>query len=94
MDSKITPGVQLVDTIASCIRQYEENELFRRPCAAAPFLSALDRFYRIVERKTIDLETPIRPLYGLVRMPERYFYLREEEAPDEEEEQANREPIP
>jgi len=87
VDSKITPGVQLVDMIASCIRQYEENELFRRSCGDDPFLSALDRFYRIVQRKAIDLETPIRPLYALFRMPERYFYLKEEEAADEEEEE-------
>jgi hypothetical protein len=89
VDSKITPGIQLVDMIASCIRKYEEYELFRQSPSTEPFLSAIDRFYKVVQRKTLDLDIPQGMLYGFYRMPERYFYLTEEEIPEETEENNN-----
>lgn len=82
VDSRITPRVQLIDMIASCIRQYEEQNLYRRPFGSDPFLSALDRYYGVIRPKTLDLEIsdPDTVLYGLYRMPGEYFYVSEEEA--------------
>lgn len=83
VDSKITPGIQLADVMASCIRQYEENELFRVNPGTDLFLCALQRYYRIAESKTRDLETVDMPLFGFYRMPERLFYVTGEEVTEE-----------
>lgn len=81
VDSSVTPGVQLADMVASCIRQYTEKELYRKSPGGDPFLSALGRYYKTVEDKTLDLVSPSgMTLYGLLRMSERYFY-----SPDEPE---------
>ena len=53
-DSKTSAGIQIADMVASVLRQYEEEELFRRPPMNDAFLLALRRYYRIVEQKTID----------------------------------------
>lgn len=86
VDSRLTPGIQLADIMASCIRQYHENDLARRPPGRDVFLLALTRYYRVVQSKTIDFERPDSSIdYGLHQMPERYHYppdIPEEGAPD------------
>lgn len=68
-DSKASAGVQIADMIASVIRQYEEAELYRNTPAGDPFLFAVRRYYRIIERKTIDQITHDGyPRPGLYRM--------------------------
>ena len=76
VDSKVTPGIQLSDMVASIIRQYEERELFRGALAGDSFASAIARYYRIVKEKTLDLEAPQGDFtwYGFNRMPERDHY--------------------
>ncbi len=82
VDSRITPGVQLIDMVASCIRQYEEQNLYRLRFGKDAFLSALDRYYGLLKRKTMDLRSssPDTVLYGFYRMPGEYFYVSEEQA--------------
>lgn len=74
VDSSITPGIQLTDLIAGCIRHYQELELFREKSNNDTFSSVIKRFYRIIESKTKNFETEDVTFYGLYRMPERYFY--------------------
>lgn len=85
VDSKLTSEIQIADMIASVIRQYEENELFRSVPPGDSFLSSISRYYRIIKEKTVDLEAPSGEFiwYGLERMPERLHY--EPTEPDEEE---------
>lgn len=74
VDSKITAGIQIADLVASVVRQFEENELFRGLRDPDPYLSAISRYYRIAEGLTEDLETEEGALYGFYRMPERAHY--------------------
>ena len=56
--------------VASAIRWYEEEELYRRVPAGDNFLLAIRRYYRIIEQKTVDQVSHdgyARP--GLYRMP-------------------------
>ena len=91
VDSKITPGIQIADMIASCVRQYQENELYRRPLPAGdPFLSAISRYYRCIQQKTKDLESTLgSPYHGIHFMAERY--LHEEKLEVEEAEHIEKE---
>lgn len=88
VDSKLTPGIQVADMAASVIRLYEERELFRSIPMRDAFSSAIERYYRIIKEKTIDLEAPpgsmITTWYGFNRMPEREHY--EPLAPESENE--------
>jgi len=77
VDSEITPGIQLVDMMAGCLRHYQEKQLFRENFITDTFSSALKRYYRIIQEKTCDFETEERTLFGLYKMPERYFYKAE-----------------
>lgn len=76
VDSKVTPGIQLSDMVASVVRQYEERGLFRGVPAGDSFSSAIARYRKIAEEKTIDLEAPRGGFtwYGFNRMPEREHY--------------------
>jgi len=77
VDSQITPGIQLVDMIAGCLRHYQEKQLYKESTGTDIFSSALKRYYRIISGKTHDIETEERTLYALYNMPERYFYQSE-----------------
>ena len=69
-DSKASAGVQIADMIASVIRHYEEGELYRTFPIQDTLLLAIRRYYRIIERKTIEQTSHdgfLRP--GLYRMP-------------------------
>jgi hypothetical protein len=69
-DSKTSAGIQIADMVASVVRQYEEEELYRRPPMNDLFLLALRRYYRIIEQKTLDQTSHDgyhRP--GLYRLP-------------------------
>ena len=74
VDSKITAGIQIADLMASVVRQFEENALFRGVPDGDPYLSAIGRFYRIIEGLSIDFETDEGRLFGFYRMPERAHY--------------------
>ena len=84
VDSRITAGIQIADLMASVVRQFEENELFRGPPTGDPYLSAISRYYRIIESLTKDFETEEGPLYGIYRMPERAHYTRDQRRPADE----------
>jgi hypothetical protein len=74
VDSKVTPGILIADMLASTLRLHAENELTDSSCGGDMFLSALQRFCRIIKEKTLDLELGDIILYGLYRMPERYLH--------------------
>ena len=76
VDSKVTPGIQIADMVASVIRQFEERELYHGIPTGDSFSSAIARYYKIVREKTIDLEAPRGDFtwYGFNRMPERDHY--------------------
>jgi hypothetical protein len=84
VDSRFTSGIQIADMVASVIRIYEENELFRCAPVGDAFLSAIARYYSIIRDKTKNLETPSGDFtwYGFNRMPERLHYVPVE--PEEE----------
>jgi hypothetical protein len=55
VDSETSAGIQIADMAASVIRQYEENELFRRVPVGDQYLLAIRRYYRIIQQRTTDL---------------------------------------
>lgn len=83
VDSRFTTGIQLADMVAGVVRQYEEAELFRNQ-PPDPYLTAIDRYYRIIGEKTKDLVDPTGRFlwHGFHRMPERLHYF----VPEEEDE--------
>lgn len=85
VDSKITAGIQIADMAAGVVRLYEENGLFRGVAAGNSFLSAVRRYYGVVESKTVDHVSPSGyPRHGFYRMPEREHYARVmEDRPEE-----------
>ena len=91
VDSRFTSGIQIADMVASVVRQYEENVLFVQGAPVGDsYLSAIERYYRIVCEKTRDLEAPTGDFtwYGFERMSERLHYARittEEEYISDEE---------
>lgn len=86
VDSRITAGIQIADMAAGVIRIYEENKLFRSIPQGDAFLSAIKRYYQIVEEKTVDQQSPEGyARKGFYRMPERDHYLVQPvEKPSEE----------
>ena len=79
VDSRFTPGIQIADMVAGVIRIYQENALYQRAPRGDPFLSAVARYYRILEQKSVNLPHPFQeePWYGIYFMPERMHYVRE-----------------
>jgi hypothetical protein len=52
-------GIQIADMCAYVIRVYQENRLFRdNPPHGDEYLTAIRRWYRIVEERTKGLTTP------------------------------------
>ncbi|MDP2952427.1 MAG: DUF3800 domain-containing protein [Chloroflexota bacterium] len=91
VDSRVTPGIQIADMSASIIRLYEQAGLFQRVPSGDIFLSAINRYYRILEGKTVDQVSPEGyPRKGFYRMPERDHYLEEERS---EREQSPQNPL-
>jgi hypothetical protein len=85
VDSRFTVGIQLADLVAGVVRQYEEANLSSSPPADS-FLSAIERYYRIIKDKSRDLpDTYGRydTLIGLHRMSERMHYYDSEEDAEE-----------
>lgn len=92
VDSRVTCGIQIADMAAGTIRLYEENRLFQGVPSGDPFLSAIRRYYSILEEKTRDVfsvEGHRRP--GFYRMPEKDHYtaLIEEKPVEEEVKETN-----
>jgi hypothetical protein len=75
VDSRVTGGIQIADMTAGAIRLYEENRLFQGVPAGDSFLSAIKRYYSVLEEKTKDQVSPEGyPRPGFYRMPERDHY--------------------
>jgi len=75
VDSRVTSGIQVADMAAGVIRLYQENKLYQGVPVGDPFLSAIRRYYTILEEKTKDQETNTGyPRPGFYRMPERDHY--------------------
>ena len=77
VDSRFTPHIQVADMVAGAIRIYQENNLRQNTQHGDPFLSAISRYYRIIEEKTINLASPTGyagDLYGIYFMSERMHY--------------------
>jgi len=78
VDSKITAGIQIADMGSGVVRLYQENELFRTRLMKDAFLSAIGRYYQIIEEKTRDQSSEDGfPRKGLYLMPERDHYAEE-----------------
>lgn len=76
VDSRVTCGIQIADMASSVIRLYEENRLFQGVPAGDAFLSAIRRYYMILQEKTKNQESPEHyPRPGFYRMPERDHYI-------------------
>ena len=59
VDSASSVGIQIADMCAYVIRVYQENRLFRdNPPHGDEYLTAIPRWYRIVEERTKGLITP------------------------------------
>lgn len=76
VDSRVTCGIQIADMAAGAIRLFEENKLFQGVPAGDSFLSAIRRYYSILEEKTRDQVSPEGyPRPGFYRMPQRDHYI-------------------
>lgn len=58
VDSRVTAGIQIADMAAGVIRIYQEHKLYRSVPRGDAFLSAIKRYYAVLEEKTKDLSTP------------------------------------
>lgn len=77
VDSRITVGIQIADMAAGVVRLYEEQELFRGVPDGDSYLSAIRRYYNVVEAKTVNQFTASGySRHGFYRMPEREHYAR------------------
>jgi len=81
VDSKVTPGIQIADMAAGVVRIYQENALFRAVPPGDAFLSAIRRYYQVLEEKALVLtDASGNERSGFYLMPERahYFYAVDE----------------
>jgi hypothetical protein len=87
VDSRYTPGIQVADMVAGVVRIYQENNLNRFIPRGDPFLSAIARYYKIVQQKTVDLTPPTgtEPWYGIYFMSERMHHVFDEAGSTEEQ---------
>ena len=75
--------------VAGVIRLYQENNLHMKRSVGDPFLSAISRYYGILEQKTVDLVSPTGgPWYGIYFMSERMHHVLDPVGEDEVEEEA------
>ena len=71
VDSRTTLGIQIADMFAGVLRLWEENGLHRDPPPDDAFLSAIRRYYGIVEELSKDaIHEEHGVLPGIYRMPE------------------------
>jgi len=99
VDSALTPGIELADLIASCIRQCWENNiipLYLRPrwdrveerpieeILNDPFLNSLKRYMNVILAKVKNLKGPGFELYGLYGLKKEDFGVTLEEGREEE----------
>ncbi|MDO8750190.1 MAG: DUF3800 domain-containing protein [Dehalococcoidia bacterium] len=86
VNSEFTPGIQIADMAAGVIRIYQENTLHRHIPSGDPFLSAISRYYKILEQKTVDLPRPVGTgiWYGIYFMSERMHHVLESDIGVEE----------
>ena len=76
VDSRVTCGIQIADMAAGTIRIFEENKLNQGVPAGDSFLSAIKRYYKILEEKSKDQENiQGYPRPGFYHMPERDHYI-------------------
>ena len=75
VDSRLTQGIQIADMTASVCRIYQEHDLHKGLPQGERFLSAINRYYRIIRSKSIDLVSQEGyPRSGIYFMPERDHY--------------------
>jgi len=84
VDSRITPGIQLADMVAGCIRHWHEKGLQGHTVGSDSFTSALIRYYKTIRSKTYDFPTDTITYYGLCTIAERYLYQRQADKEGEE----------
>ena len=74
VNSTITPGIQLADLVAGCIRLYEERDTNRKMDSSGTLSSAIFRYYKIIESRTNNFDFDWATLYGLNFISERFLY--------------------
>ena len=76
VDSKFTPGIQVADMVAGVIRIYHERRLNEGVPEGDEFLSAINRYYEAIRRKSINppWNATGEELYGIYFMPERFHH--------------------
>ncbi len=80
--SSITPGIQIADFVAGVIRHYFENVIASRDETEikyknAEYVSHIEKFFKIVQRKKKDYPQGISNLYGFFHMPLSHFIYNE-----------------
>jgi hypothetical protein len=78
VDSKFTPGIQIADMIAGCLRIYQCKKLFREENITDVFCSAIQRYYEIIKSKTRNFEADGITYYGLYQMTEDHLLYKDE----------------
>ena len=79
VDSRITIGIQIADMFAGVVRLWEENALYRGLPAGDPFLSAIRRYYGIVEELSKDTAHEDHGLLpGIYHMPQHAHFPPQE----------------
>jgi len=78
VDSKLTPGIQIADMVAGCLRIYHEKKLYKEENITDVFCSAVRRYYEIIKSKTKNFETTGITYYGLYQMTEEHLLYKDE----------------
>jgi Protein of unknown function (DUF3800) len=83
-DSSLTPGLQIADLCAYVLRVCHEQELFRTRNVTDPYLSAINRYAKIIKEKSVDYEHQgfdgtLTITYGIRKMAISRFIYRVEE---------------
>jgi hypothetical protein len=80
VDSRVTPGIQLADLIASVVRQCDPINHAEGITKSSSYSSAINRYYRIIKAKSRDdlRSDSGHTLYGIYKIREDQLYQRDE----------------
>ncbi|HEX9976557.1 MAG TPA: DUF3800 domain-containing protein [Dehalococcoidales bacterium] len=79
IDSTLATGMQLADLCAYCVREYYEEGLDATWPKDA-YHMAIKRYFDIISAKSKNYPSPHGILYGICKMPKRWFEQPEEQA--------------
>ncbi len=81
VNSAITPGIQLADLAAGCIRMYHEGDANPKMKKSTVLSSAIARYWKITQSKSHNFDREWGTLYGMNFISEDALYVEEKRIP-------------